>query len=101
MRYIKAVNKKYESMNHETTPYTPEASFSHLSTKANYVGHYLIAHLFSHNIFRSCQAGPTDKISKREVRSHCRKPTQTNVFSRYCAVLTKEYRPTHFHIIEH
>ena len=88
-------------MNHETTPYTPEASVSHLSTRANNVGHYLIGHLFSHNIFRSCQAGPTDKISKWEVKNHCRKNDSNKYIFRYCAVLTKEYRPTHFHIIEH
>ena len=71
--YIKVVNKKCKGVSHETTPYTPEASVSHLSTKANYVGHYLIGHLFSHNIFRSCQAGPTHKVSKREVKNHSRK----------------------------
>ena len=53
LRYIKVVNKKCKGVKHETTPYTPEASVSHLSTQAKYVGHYLIGHLFSHNIFRS------------------------------------------------
>ena len=56
-------------MNHETTPYTPEASVSHLSTKANYVGHYLIGHLFSHNILTSYQADATDKSYQRKVRT--------------------------------
>ena len=80
----------------------PEASVSHLSRKVNYVGHYLIGHLFWQNIFTNCQAGPTDKISKTErKKNHAEKTTQTNVFSRYCAVVTKEYRATHFHIIEH